>query len=726
MSDDIHGVFVQEARERLDEMEAGLLRLEQGDPDPEILHGIFRAAHTIKGAAGIVELTGIEAFTHVLENLLDRLRNLEISADVGLVSLLLRCCDHLDALVKRVEVGMIDPDPTLDAQGDALVTALRNMAGQAAGPHPVALSRTEEGVLLRDGDAAAMNDCWHVSIRFGRDVLRNGMDPLAFLRYLQGLGDIVHLATLVDGMPEPADMDPESCYLGFEISLRSEAGKAAIEQVFQFVQDDCELRILPPNSRVSEYIDLIASLPEETLRLGEILLRCGALTAEELARGLALQAQGADCGDSPAQPLGEILVASNQVQTEIVEAAAAKQKSVAERKAVDARLIRVQAEKLDQLIDLVGELVIAGAAANLMARSSGQAGLVESTSMLSRLVESIRDSALQLRMVQIGETFNRFQRVVRDVSRDLGKDVALVVSGGETELDKSVVEKIGDPLMHLVRNAMDHGIESADLRQARGKPARGCLRLHAAHDSGSILIEVSDDGGGLNRARILAKAIERGIVQAGAELADHEICNLIFEPGFSTADKVTNLSGRGVGMDVVRKNIQALRGTVEVSSVEGQGSCFNIRLPLTLAIIDGFLAGVGRASYVLPLESVVECLELRGGSWERDYLDLRGEVLPFVRLRELFEIAGPGPTRENVIVVKSGGSKVGIVVDALQGECQTVIKPLATLFRNLRGIAGSTILGSGDVALILDVDAIVRIAAGGEQKRLLTSVSMDR
>ncbi|KFB66324.1 MAG: Chemotaxis protein CheA [Candidatus Accumulibacter vicinus] len=406
------------------------------------------------------------------------------------------------------------------------------------------------------------------------------------------------------------------------------------------------------------------------------------------------------------------------MQKEVVEAAASRQSAISEKKAVEARLIRVQADKLDQLIDLVGEMVIAGAGAHLLAQRSGQSELMESTSVLLRLVEEIRDSALQLRMVQIGETFNRFNRVVRDSSRELGKDIDLVISGGETELDKSVVEKLGDPLMHLVRNAIDHGIESAALRAERGKPEKGTVQLNAYHDSGSIVIEIVDDGGGLPKEKIRAKAIAKGLIDATAPLADQEILNLIFEAGFSTAEQVTNISGRGVGMDVVRRNIQSLRGSVEVSTVEGQGSTFTIRLPLTLAIIDGFLTGVGQASYVVPLDSVVECIELAEVRENRNYLNLRGEVLPFVRLRELFRIAGQPPLRQNVVIVQYAGKKAGLVVDALLGEFQTVIKPLGVLFKQLRGIGGSTILGTGEVALILDVPALVELVSGREEQRL--------
>jgi two-component system chemotaxis sensor kinase CheA len=336
--------------------------------------------------------------------------------------------------------------------------------------------------------------------------------------------------------------------------------------------------------------------------------------------------------------------------------------------------------------------------------------------VLSRLVENIRDAALQLRMVQIGETFNRFNRVVRDASRDMEKDIELVITGGETELDKSVVEKLGDPLMHLVRNAIDHGIEPTALRAERDKPAQGQVRLNAFHDSGSIVIEVSDDGGGLPRERIRRKAIEKGLIDENAALTDDEIVNLIFEAGFSTADQVTNISGRGVGMDVVRRNIQSLRGSVDVRTIEGEGSTFTIRLPLTLAIIDGFLTGVGSAAYVVPLDSVVECIELQDIAADRNFLNLRGEVLPLVRLREMFEVDGAPPVRQNVVVVQYAGHKAGLVVDALLGEFQTVIKPLGALFRNIRGIGGSTILGTGEVALILDVPALANIAVQGEQR----------
>jgi len=337
------------------------------------------------------------------------------------------------------------------------------------------------------------------------------MDPLSFIRYLGQIGRIVGIVTVTDALPAADKMDPETCYLGFEISVETSADKAGIEGVFEFVADSCTLRILPPRSRIEEYARLIRELPEQKAMLGEMLVRCGCITQRELETALQVQAQA---GTSPAAapPLGALLVDRGAAEPAIVEAALTKQKQAVETKPTESRSIRVDADKLDLLINLVGELIIVGASANLIARQVRNSELLECTSMLSDLVEQVRDSALQLRMVKIGATFNRFQRVVHDVAREIGKDIGLAVSGEDTELDKTVVEKIGDPLTHLVRNAIDHGIEPAEVRAERGKPLRGTVRLNAYHDSGSIVIEVSDDGGGLNRDRIFAKAVERGLV----------------------------------------------------------------------------------------------------------------------------------------------------------------------------------------------------------------------
>ncbi|MCD4865374.1 chemotaxis protein CheA [Pseudomonas sp. PLB05] len=702
--DEILKTFIAESEELLQQMEAALLQIEQAPDDAELINAIFRAAHTIKGSAGLFGLDHVVAFTHVAESVLDRIRSGEMAFDETLSALFLEVCDHLNGLIARVSSGS-EPEVDFQAVGAALVQRLEHyLQPSAQAAQPTAVARAL--VTPVDGVAAGH---WHLSLRFGPDMLRNGMDPLAFVRYLNTFGRIVNIVTLFDAIPTAAEMDPETCYLGFEVAFDSDADKETIEAAFEFVREDSQIRILPPHSRSSDYCQLIDDLPEEDLRLGEILVRCGTLTATELDEVLRRQADPA----VPRKPIGEVLVEAQLVNPPVVDAALNKQRKIKEQRAPasEGQLIRIDATKLDQLIDLIGELIIAGAGTQLIAQQSGLTTLVESTGVLSRLVEEVRDTALTLRMVQIGTTFNRFQRVVRDVSKEIGKDIALRISGGDTELDKTVVEKIGDPLTHLIRNAMDHGIESAELRLARGKPAQGTVGLNAYHESSSIVIEVTDDGGGLSRERILRKATERGLISEGQVLGDKEVFNLIFEPGFSTAEQISNLSGRGVGMDVVKKNITALRGSVDLTSEEGRGTTVTIRLPLTLAIIDGFLIGVGKAAYVVPLEAVEECIELTEAASVQasgnDYLDLRGEVLPVLRLRQLFAIEEAPPRRQNVVVVRYAGQRAGLVVDQLLGEFQTVIKPLGPLFDHNRSLGGFTILGSGAVALILSVPGLI-------------------
>ena len=685
--------FFVESRELLDEMEASLLAISQESGDnSETVNAIFRAAHTIKGSAGLFGLDPVVAFTHVVESVLDEVREGRIVVDDALIAVLLSCGDHIGTLVDAMEVDPTDTDPELTARGEPLLVQLRAYLAPTGSALTTSLEAPAEPAFERIAAAPGDADPWHISLRFGPNVLRNGMDPLSFLRYLGTLGTITGIVTLPDAIPAADEMDPESCYLGFEIALRSKADKAAIEGVFDFVLDDCSLRIVPPKSRVEDYIAILHSLPEESARLGEMLVRCGTVTAHELEAALQQQADAQTAAvhtEAPAPLLGDVLVQQGAVAPPVVAAALEKQKKVRDAKAQESQSIRVDADKLDHLINLVGELIIASASASLIARKSRNVEQQEANSVLSTLVEEVRDSALQLRMVKIGATFSRFQRVVHDVSRELGKDIQLVVSGEDTELDKTVVERIGDPLTHLVRNAIDHGIDSPDQRAERGKPAMGTVKLNAYHDSGSIVIEVSDDGGGLHRDKIMAKAVERGLVEAGKTLSDAEIYNLIFEPGFSTADKVTNLSGRGVGMDVVKRNV---------------------RLPLTLAIINGFQIGVGKSIFVVPLDMVDECVEFSADT-SHDYIDLRGQVLPFIRLRELFDVSGPVSARQNIVVAKHAGQKFGLVVDTLLGEAQTVIKPLSKMFGQVQGISGSSILGSGDVALILDVPVLAQCAA---------------
>lgn len=709
--------FLIESQELLQSMEDDLLTLEQQADPEETIGAIFRAAHTIKGSAGLFGLDAIVRFTHVVENVLDDLREGLINISPGLIATLLACRDHIALLIDYTADGSTADERMQTEQSEALLQQLRPFLAQqpanaAATPAPLSpaiSSSNPSAAITHSGN-------WHLSLRFGSDSLRNGMDPFAFIRYLSTFGQIVSMTTLSDSIPPADDMDPEICYLGFELDLQSDSTKEAIEGVFEFVREDSIIHILPPHSCIDAYIALIQQLPEDEKRLGEILIASGVLTRQELDFGLQKQSQQSPA-EAIAQPIGAILVASQAVPQPLVDAALEKQKQVKDAKARENQSIRVDADKLDRLIDLVGELVISCAAANLRAEQLKDADMLEANAEIIGLVEAVRDNALKLRMVPIGLTFNRFQRVVRDVSTELGKDIALVISGGETEVDKSVIEQIGDPLMHLVRNSMDHGIESAQVRAERGKPSRGELKLNAYHESGGIVIEVSDDGGGLNRDKILAKAIERGLVQPGSNLSDKDIYALIFEAGFSTADQVSKLSGRGVGMDVVKQNVTALRGTIDIDSIPGQGTTTKIRLPLTLAIIDGFLVTIGNSFFVIPQDRIVECLELPSSTHSGDYIDLRGEVLPFVRLGKFFNIQREPAKRENMVVVNAGSHHAGLVVDRLLGEFQTVIKPLGKLFSHVRGIGGSTILGSGEVALIIDVPVLVQYHTQLEQAR---------
>ena len=722
--DEILQVFSEESKELLENMEDSLLQLEADPGNDDLVNELFRAVHTIKGSSGIFGFDNVVEFTHLVESVMGRIRDHEIELANALLTLLLESRDHISSLVDLAlrDNAVLDQD-TIET-GQSLTGQLNQYLSPDPDPERQQqhqTDKTEIDPILNDASSVE-NKYWHISLRFGKDVLRNGMEPLSFIRYLETIGDIANLTTLDDNFPDFKEMDAESCYLGFEIDLYSEADKNEIESVFEFVQDDCVIHILPPHSLVSSYIQLIEELPEENFRIGEILVCTGALTDRELGEILDEQkkqrGENDETDDSKPQSFGEVAVQQGVIEQPVVTAAVNKQQQVKEQKEQENQLVRVSAAKLEELINLVGELVISGANTYLLARRSGDGQLTDATETLSGLVENIRDTALSLRMVQIGTTFNRFRRVVREVSRELGKEIDLVISGGDTELDKTVVDKIGDPLMHLVRNAIDHGIESPQERQLSGKPVNGVVHLNAYHDSGSIVIEISDDGKGLSKEKILAKALEKQLIKENHSLTDSEIYRLIFEPGFSTADQVSNLSGRGVGMDVVRRNIDALRGQVDIDSNPGDGSKISIRLPLTLAIIDGFLVQVGKSSYVIPLDMVDECVEygeVSDASYEdSQHINLRGEILPYVRLRNIFcsetrvdQNSGSKRIRENIVVARYAGHKAGLVVDDLLGEHQTVIKPLGTVFQNVDGLSGATILGSGEVAMIVDVPALV-------------------
>ncbi|OBP14378.1 hypothetical protein A5320_11400 [Rheinheimera sp. SA_1] len=687
-------LFIDEANSLLADMERFLLEIEAGDAtSAQHIDAIFRAAHTIKGSAGLFGFDHIVAFTHNVESVLDKVRSGQLELDGELINLMLQCQDHTASLIRQLE----DESSGIDlVTGTALIKQLHLYLD----PAPV--------VIVAPTAALTHTEHWQLDVHYGEDVFRDGMDPLSQLHYLQSLGELKQVR-LVPHWPAPAAFDPESCYLQLKFELASTATKQQIADVFEFVQDNSKVQISPPN-QIKASLDALPTVDE---KLGTLLVNAGAVTERELQSALSSQKE-----HDNNQALGQVLVDQGAVSPEMVAVALDKQKATEHKRPADFQFLKVEARKLDELINLVGELVTAGAGIDVLVQEIANEKLKESFSVLTGLLEQIRDGALGLRMVQVGESFSRLRRIVRDVSKELGKDIELTVEGADTELDKSMVEKLSDPLMHIVRNALDHGIESKELRLYKGKPAQGQLKLSACHEAGSVVIEIADDGAGLNIERIRAKAIEKNIISADQELAEEDIYKLIFAPGFSTAAAVTNLSGRGVGMDVVKRNIEELRGQIQISSVPDQGTVFRIRLPLTLAIIDGFLVSVAGTHLVLPLNMVQECIEFQMSQQdnERNYLDLRGEVLPFIRLRQLFDLAGPPQSRENIVVVQYGKHRAGLVVDHLHGELQAVIKPLNTLFRSLRGIGGYTILGSGNVGLILDIPQLVQFATNLENQ----------
>ena len=699
--------FISEAAEQIEAIETLLLELEEQPDNRELLDSLFRCAHTVKGSAGIFGLSRVVEFTHHVETLLDKMRDGAIALNPDISTLLLQCNDQIKFLVDTAADESADTPEQNDARAD-LVIRLRSLTEGGA----VAKAAAAPEVLPEPAHDGGLK-VWSISARFGTETFRNGMDPLSIARYLGTLGKVVAVRCSVETLPPLTNLDPESCYLSFAMQLETAASRDDIEGAFSFVMDDCELDVVAPETPSQKLARAIEEMPA-TPRLGDLLVSVGAVTQDKLQQVLDTQQQTRGMPAVPKAKLGDLLESQAGVAPEVVAAALGKQQKLREGAPSEDRYIRVQADRLDAVINLLGELVIAGAGATLLARESRQVALVEANLHMNGLIEEIRNGTLGLRMVPVGETFSRFRRVVRDTAASLGKEVNFEIVGGDAELDKSMVEKIADPLMHLVRNSLDHGLEPPQERLAAGKSAAGKLVLSARHETGAILIRIEDDGRGINRERVLQRAWNRGLVEQGVVPSEDEINMLIFEPGFSTAEQVTNLSGRGVGMDVVRRNIEALRGSLRLNSNPGKGLQVDIRLPLTLAIIDGFLVGVGKSKFVLPLESVIEVIESGGHNAKvdargRHCVELRGAVLPVVRLRTLYSVESSLPERVSIVVVNSTRGQYGIEVEVLLGQNQTVIKPLGRLFKTLRGISGSSILGNGEVALILDVNSLAEL-----------------
>jgi two-component system, chemotaxis family, sensor kinase CheA len=719
-----HDAFFEESFEALDSMEAALLKLDLGAPEPELINTIFRVAHSIKGGSATFGFTEIASFTHSLETLLDELRSGTMPVTVALSDLLLKSVDVMRAMLRAVQAKQpIDAQRVSDLQFDLevaiakkseTITAAPAIAGAplaidgraAEGPgHPATAAGPSE---QRNREAETPREAarWRIHFRPYRELLARGNDPLRMLRELAELGE---LSPQVDAqtLPPLAEVNPQDCYLAWSLELPGELPEEAIRQVFEWAEGDCDLTV----ERVSREAGPGAVAPAAPAAPDLVAAPESAAPPAPLA---------ATAAPATAAPAAAAPAAAAPLAAAPSRAEAAKPEGSVSGLG-DSGSIRVSVEKIDELMNTVGELVITQAMlSQLGAHFDGPEAekLRGGLAQLERNMRELQESVMRVRMLPISFVFSRFPRMVRDLAQRLGKQIELKLTGEQTELDKTVLEKIGDPLVHLVRNCIDHGIESPEARIAAGKSAAGTVHLDACHRGGNIAVEVSDDGGGLDRERILAKARERGLIGQSDSLSDSEIHELIFLPGFSTAEKTTDLSGRGVGMDVVRRNVKELGGKIEVRSEPGRGSRFIITLPLTLAIVDGQSVAVGTETYIVPLISIVESMQLKASGVTRlsgrsEVLSFRGDYLPIIRLHELFGVEPRSRAlHEGLVVVAEGdGRRIGLFVDDLLGQQQVVIKSLETNYGHIEGVSGATILGDGSVALILDVPGLIRAAS---------------
>ena len=700
--------YREEAGELLAELETSLLDLEQTPDDTDLIARVFRAMHTIKGSGAMFGFDEIAAFTHEVETVFDLVRNGKMVVTKELLNLTLKSRDHISTLLN----ASVNGDGIDRETGDAIIAELRRLVPGSSADS----MRPEMKPVLTEAPASLDQKTWRIRFHPNRELLLCGSNPLALINELRGLGSSCLVTAQFDEIPSLDTLVGEHCYIYWDIILTTRFGEDAIKDVFIFVEDDCRLTI--------ELIDCTTDGEgsADYKKLGEILLERGDVSPDQLQTVLQQQ-----------KPLGELLVDRGITTTEKVLSALDEQQHVKsirqDRSAPDpAASIRVPAERLDQLVNLVGEMVTVQARLTQVANSLCDSAVISIAEEVERLTSELRDTALNIRMLPIGSTFSKFKRLVRDLSQELGKEIEMETFGADTELDKTVIEKLNDPLVHIIRNSIDHGIEKPEKRLAVGKTAAGTIRLGAEHAGDSVLITIHDDGAGINRDAIRSKAVSLGMFQSGADLTDQEIYGSIFAPGFSMAAKVTSVSGRGVGMDVVKRGIEGLRGTIVVDSELGAGTTITLKIPLTLAIIESLLVKIGPSHFVLPLAAVEECVELSREDIKeahgRNLARVRGILIPYICLREQFCIAGDRPEIEQIVIVSVGGTRIGFAVDCVVGEHQTVIKPLGLLYQNLKGISGATILGDGSVALILSPGDLAKKAVISEQDVLLSTSSL--
>ncbi len=718
--------FFEEAAEHLAVVEEGLLQLEQHPEDLDLLNKIFRSAHSIKGASGMFGFNTVAQFTHKMETLLDLLRNGQKAVTPQVADLLLRSTDCLKTLIDAAKSGAPVDTETVQRLTTELATA--SSSDRSSSPQAAESAKASP--------AAQVDHVHEYTIDWTPPewLFQRGLDPLQILKELGNIGTLSQVTIDTSRLPDLAEMDPEKCYLSWEMRLKTGKDRKAVEAVFEFVREDSVLTIAEEvrgkelggrsdEAKASgESIGTDHSSPtpsdgneENPKPLGEILVESGVVSRETLDQALAQQKR-----------VGQILVEQKAATPQQVEQALLKQKlqeSSAQAKKTDTASIRVDTAKIDKLINLVGELVITQSMlSDLGARFEMRQlpVLMERMADLERNTREIQERVMSIRMLPIGTAFARFPRLVRDLSTKAGKKIQLVLSGEETELDKTVIESIGDPLTHLVRNSADHGLEPPEERLDNNKPEVGTIKLNAFHEGGTICITVGDDGRGLNRDKILAKAIKQGLINENDKPTDDQIWPLIFKPGFSTAEKITDVSGRGVGMDVVKRNIESLGGTVTIKTALGKGTTFALKLPLTLAIIEGMTVRIGRETYIVPLLSILESIQPKRESVKTvigkgELINVRGTYLPVVRLYEVFNLQPEhtDPVKGILLILETEGERVAVMVDEILGQQQVVIKSMEQNFRKVEGIAGATILGDGTVGFILDVRGLLEIARQG-------------
>lgn len=657
-------IFRTESNELLERVEAGLLDLTMRPSDRSIVDDVFRSLHTLKGSGAMFGFDALAAFTHHCESAFDRVRKGEVQATSDLISIVLEAKDHMRGLIE----GGAD-----EAVGADLIARLEREVQAASGAAPASAA---------PGAGASAVGGWSVTFKLPENALVNGCNPVALLAEMRDLGPC-HIRADLGSVPPLDVLAPQECHIIWHVEVETDRPRTAIEDVFVFIIDEMQLSIEPLSPRAASPAPAITAARDQT----------------PVAVATAPAPVTPDASMSaPADP----------------QAPAAKPAAPTAEKRGNAKSdesVRVPAERLDELMDRVGELVIAQSRLSQIAAASLNLDLRAVSEDIERLSNELRDTMMVLRMVPVGAMFGRFRRLVHDLSRETGKTIELATEGEATEVDKTVVERLADPLVHLVRNAVDHGLETPEQRTAAGKSEVGHVRLSARQAGGEVIISISDDGRGIDQARVRAKAESQGLIAPGAQLSESEVLQLIFQPGFSTAATITNLSGRGVGMDVVKRTVEALRGSIDIRTKMGAGSDISLRIPLTLAIIDGLLVRVGSGSYVIPLSAVEECLELSPEedlrSRGRSFLSVREQLVPFMRLREVF-MTGTQPDRfQKVVVVSTGSERVGLVVDQIIGDHQTVIKAMSKLHEDIAMFSGATILGDGSVALILDVPHLV-------------------